>query len=231
MPFTPPERDATFLADWRRVEPLAQAEYITSELQRLAAAGAPVLWHVLTADLEVKQAMALKLLGEQGALVLPGHRWFLRLVDGARPHDRDPQGRPVPEGKRGYVEVVKVGTKGGQLAAAHTLPGAVTAPFTGPNVQAAAARNLDIYVCREIGRDPVELSFHDASVIMQRYGWGVPLKRYWGKRPPSEKDPLGSDGWDSWIVEEVAPATADDLLLDKRQREREAAKAAKKPAA
>ncbi|HEY6017592.1 MAG TPA: hypothetical protein VIU16_12465 [Gaiellaceae bacterium] len=211
-----------WLTDWRRTEPLAQLDYVKGELARLAAAGEPVLTRVLTLPLPVQVHACMVALVDHDAL--PGHRWYVRLVEGAVPHDKDPQGRDLPLAKRGKVEVVKVGTKGGQLRNTSKLPGAVTDAFNGPATQQAAVRGQDIYVCREIGRDPVELSLHDASLVLSRYGYGVPLKRYWNRSPTSP-------GWDAWIIEELAPAVAEDLLLEKRAREREAKGAAKKSAA
>lgn len=228
MSYEPPQ-PIEWMTDWRRVEPMAQREYVKSELVRIAAAGARVLTQVLTLPLEIQQIVALKVLHEDQPLL--GHRWYVRLIDGAVPHDKDPQGRDIRPPKRGHVEVVKVGTKGGQLRDTASLPGSVTAQFNSTAQQALAARGQDIYVYREIGRDPMELPLHDAVVVLGKYGYGVPLKRFWGKRPPSKDEPAGYDGWDAWILEEVTPDEAEDLLQQKRARERDAKAAASKKSA
>jgi hypothetical protein len=222
MPDYDQSKAIDWMTDWRRVEPMAQRDYVRAELARVAAAGGRVLTQVLTLPLEIQQIVAMKVLHEDDPL--PGHRWYVRLMAGAAPHERDPQGRPLPREKRGHVEVVKVGTKGGQLRDTSRLPGAVTARFNSVATQADAARGVDIYVCREIGRDPVELSLHDAVVVLGKYGCGVPLKRFWNRT-------ADGGGWDAWIIEEVPPAEAEDLLLEKRAKERDAAKAARKPSA
>jgi len=208
MAYTPPT-PIEWMTDWRRVEPMAQRAYVKSELERIAAAGAQVLTQVLTLPLQVQTDVALRVLHEEAPL--PGHRWCVRLIEGAQPKLKDPEGRDLPPHERGKVHVVKVGTRGGQLRDAASLPGSVTAEYAGPALQARAARGQDNYVHRRIGHAPVDLSLGDAVVVLGKYGYGVPLKRYWGKRPPSATEPQGFDGWDSWILEEVTPAMLDAL--------------------
>jgi hypothetical protein len=203
-----------WLTDWKRtgVEPFAQREYVKSELQRIAALGAPVLSMVLTAPLEIQTQLAMSLLHERA---LATHRYWLRLIPGAKPPVRDPQGRELQPPERGEILVAKIGTKGGQLNHSSKLPSYVTEEFTGPNVQIAAAQERDIYHYARIGRDAVELSLSDAVLVLRRYGWQIAHPRMIGKSRrvdekgnPSERDAEGRlvQPIDFWLVEEIPPA-------------------------
>jgi hypothetical protein len=197
-----------FLSDWRRlgVEPLAQRDYVKGELLRVASLGAPVLTLALTAALPVQTSLALSILHEEP---LPGHRWMLRLLDGAVPPVRDPQGRMLPPDKAGRVLVAKVGTLGGHLRNTSRLPEAVTAPYSGTAVAARSIQGKDIYRYVELTRDPCELTLTDCVTLLRQYGVGIQPQRYLHRsRLPS--DPRGGPV-DMWMLEEVPPAKLDEL--------------------
>lgn len=203
-----------WLEDWSRtIDPFAQKQYVRSELERIAKAGAPVLSMVLTAPFEIQTQLAMSALHENA---LRGHRYWLRLVPKANPPINDPQGRTLPEEERGKVLVAKVGTKGGQLRQTHKLPGYVTAEFDGPNVQNASDAERDIYEYVRIGHDPIELTLSEAVLVMRRYGWQIAHPRYKGKaKRRNEKGEIvpNLDVYgapvpviDFWMVEEIPPS-------------------------
>jgi hypothetical protein len=219
---SPSYPEVPWLLDWRRtgVDPQAQREYVAQELQRIAAAGAPVLTQVLTAPFELQQLIALSVLHNETPI--PEHRWYLRLREGASPPLKDAQGRDVmPPEDRGKVLVAKTTTLGGRLKHTHTLPDAVTSQWNGPNQQAAAVRGRDIYSYVRIGRTPVAVSLADAICVLNKWGVGIPMLQTYnrnaailvpgpGGTPVPVPDP--SKHQDAWLVEEVPPEAADELL-------------------
>jgi hypothetical protein len=201
-----------WLSDWKRhgVDPLAQRDYVRSELQRVAALGAPVLSMVLLAPFPVQTEMAMSLLME-GAL--SNYRFYFRLVEGKTPPDRDPQGRDVGKDKRGKVLVAKVGTKGGQIGPG--APEAISGQFSGPAVRRAESLGQDIYQYVEIGREPVEIPISKASIVLRQYGYQIRQPQYVGRSKrigddgnPNERDAHGKlvREMDFWLVEEIPPS-------------------------
>ena len=94
-----------------------RARYVVEELKKLLAAGGPVLCPILASlDLELRD-LAIELLHENddgdGGTIYEPRIWAVRLVKGAKPPTIDPQGRPIPEDKKGKVLVVKTGNLGG----------------------------------------------------------------------------------------------------------------------
>jgi hypothetical protein len=194
VPVTP----VPWLQDWARtgVELLAQRDYVARELARIAEAGAAVLTQVLTLPLEMQQHLALSVLHEEG---LGGHRpaWRVKLVAGARPPARDPQGRPLPEEDVGKVLVAKLGTRGGGLRQTDKLPDAVTGRFGGRGVQAASHAGEDIYRYVRIGAEPVELQLDEAILVLRQFGHGVQTQRYLNRKDPARMI-------DQWLLEELS---------------------------
>jgi hypothetical protein len=207
-----------WLTDWKREAtgtPHAQREYVKRELKRIAEAGAPVLSMILSAPFEIQTHLALSLLHQRA---LGSHRFYFRLVPGAKPPPRDPQGRELDDSERGKVLVAKVGTKGGQLHGSHNLPGVVTDEFTGPAVQNTAHNGEDIYEYVRIGREPVAIdNINDAVVMMRRYGFRLAQPRYKGKaKKRNDKGEIVVDRdvygeavpeIDFWMVEEIPPSS------------------------
>jgi hypothetical protein len=191
-----------WLEDWRRngVDPLSQRNYVKAELERIIAAGAPVMSMVLTAPLSEQTQLALSILSNGE---VPCRFWF-RLVPKASPPIQDPQGRVLPEEKQGRVLVAKVGTKGGQIQQSHKQPDAVTSEFSASSLQRAAAMNRDIYQYVELTHDKVtEVPFAKASVLLNQYGYQIRQPRYHGRGTPRQID--------FWLVEEVpAPFVNND---------------------
>lgn len=184
------EEHEVFMARWGTTPREARADYAELEVLRMAAEGRCVLTEVITAPLEEQQRAGKQAMRRAGIDTVS-----LRLVPGAQLPKTDPNGRELPDGKRGKVLVAKVGT-----LAPHpkeSTPEEQDA-FKGSSRAARSLRGQPLYRVREIGPDGVTLSIDDAEVILRAYGKGVRSQRW--------LDPANKSG-DRHLVEEV-PAAA-----------------------
>lgn len=194
-----------WLTDWRRtsVDPIAQRQYISEEIARIAALGAPVLTQVMSAPLEVQTVLALSILNSDTPI--PEHRFLLRVVPGSKLPDRDPQGRELSAADKGKVLVCKIGTKGGQLNQSSLMPEAIVGAYSGPAVQRASTLGQDIYQYVRLTTKPLDVPVGRAAVIMRAYGNLIAMPRY---RNRGKRDANGNEiaPLDFWLVEEIPPA-------------------------
>lgn len=139
--------------------------YVTSELARLRDEGQLSLLAILGCGVDGADSIALEILSQGGtdetgvALVDGGvYTPVLRLVDKARAPESDPQGRRLPEGKRGKVLVVKVGQK----------------PIVdGTTRELLQKRSRDIYDTIEISAKPRPFLLRHAALAMRQWGVGL----------------------------------------------------------
>ena len=197
---------------WSSVEhssDAAQRLYVAEELRRLEREGAPLLTVALTQLDDRVRHLAVTLLRNnddgEGKPIYASRPWTLRLVDGETPPDRDAQGRLLPSDKRGKVLKTKVGNLGGNLgrqADAHEVT-----RWSGVNRQARDRAGGDLYVYREVTREPQPFTFDDAVAILSKWGIGVAARQYaratsW--RPGGDFDE-STKGQCNWLVEECTP--------------------------
>ena len=139
--------------------------YVVAELARLRDEGQLSLLAILGCGVDGADSLALEILADgdsdaEGQSLVDGGVYapVLKLVDKARPPESDPQGRRLPDAKRGKVLVVKVGQK--------QLP-------TGTERDLLAKRGRDIYDTVEIGPKPRPYLLRHAAIAMRQLGKGL----------------------------------------------------------
>lgn len=197
---------------WSSVEhssDAAQRLYVAEELRRLEREGAPLLTVALTQLDDRVRHLAVTLLRNnddgEGKPIYASRPWTLRLVDGETPPDRDAQGRLLPSDKRGKVLKTKVGNLGGNLG--RQADAREVTRWSGVNRQARDRAGGDLYVYREVTREPQPFTFDDAVAILSKWGIGVAARQYaratsW--RPGGDFDE-STKGQCNWLVEECTP--------------------------
>ncbi len=201
-----------WLDDYGRagVDPLAQREYVARELRRIAAAGAAVLSHALSAPLDVQQHLAVSVLSTDDEW--RDFRPHLRIVPGYELKGRflrNAEAQNLPPEKAGKVLRAKLGNKGGRVSGT-MLPESVTAGNRPEALRRNEMLGKENYLYRDIGYEPVAVPVSEAVLILRQYGHGLREQRYQDK-----------GAVDYWIVEEVPPHAVDRC----RDEARAAAKA------
>lgn len=197
----------TFAPDWLLYEHRdlpEQRAYLASELRRLDREGQPIIPTILALLDDWAQQLALGLVtsnaDQEGVPILRPRVWMLRLVKGAKPPDRDPQGRLVSEKDRGEVLLAKVGNLGGALGAEADVREIGEWSSVGRTRRVRTGR--DIYRLVRITREGTPVSLSDALAVLRQWGVGVQLREF-----RSRSDRPGEPGEQSnWLVEEVPPA-------------------------
>lgn len=197
---------------WPNVEHLSDAArrlYVADELRRLDALGAPLLTVALAQADEAVKHLAVTLLrsnddGEGKPIYGYGRQWTLKLVDDEAPPDRDAQGRQLPVELRGKVLRTKAGNLGGSTPS--QADAREVEKWSGRNRLARERSGGDLYVYRDVTRQPTPFTIDDAVLILSRWGVGVSARQYdrgaaW--KPGSEGE--GQKGQCRWLVEEIAP--------------------------
>ena len=198
---------------WATVEHLGDQQrraYVAEELRRLDADGAPLLTVALAQADDAVRHLAVTALrdnadGEGRAIYDHARQWMLALVEGETPPDRDAQGRLLPSDKRGKVLKTKVGNLGGNLG--RQADAREVTRWSGVNRQARDRAGGDLYVYREVTREPQPFTFDDAVAILSKWGIGVAARQYaratsW--RPGGDFDE-STKGQCNWLVEECTP--------------------------
>lgn len=204
----------TAFAEWARYEGRPDAErraYVSEELRRLDAMGAPVLTVVVACLDERNQQVAIERLrqnddGEGNPILSHRAGWHLRLVANAEPPRRDPQGREIDESIAGKTLVAKVGVLGNQLG-----PEADAREIQQWGAESRDARDRqgrDLYRCVKINREGITLDIGDAVTVLRQWGYGVAKRQR--RRPEGWRQGTRDDstGQVNWLVEEVNPRAA-----------------------
>ncbi len=202
----PPEQ-IEWLRGWdRQVDAARQESYVRSELDRLAAGGAPLLTASLNTPLPDQQDIALRVLRELRQTV------FLRLRPGAVPPIRDPQGRELKDPDRGKVLVAKVGVVGNvhpsQIKAADDS--GKSREWLSSSRAALARTKVGLYNTKRVTSQPQPFLIDDAITIMRAWGVGMREQQVRSGAPlrPKMQDGINVnegllDEQDCWLVEEV----------------------------
>jgi hypothetical protein len=178
-------QDEVFLSRWGTTAREARPDYVEAEVQRVIDSGGRVLTESITAPLADQQDAALRAMR---ALSVTTVR--LRLVPNASPPHCDPNGRELPEEKRGKVLAAKVGT----ISPTKDDSPEYQNQFTGTAREARLQRGQPIYRAKEITRDGIDLPIEEAMVVLRQWGRGVHTTRWADMRAKTG---------DRWIVEEV----------------------------
>lgn len=158
--------------------------YVVSELRKILAAGQPLLTTILRCPDDDARSHALHLLkenaDEEGNPVLDDQVTAvrLRLHPDAKPPERDPQNRGLPEAKRGKVLVAKIGNKGGRLPP--DASGKQIAQFSGQRRNTLVNGGADLYETAEITREWKSYGLRNATLILKTWGIGVQSQRALG---------------------------------------------------
>lgn len=194
-----------FCEDFQTTLKAERTAYVASELRRIDAEGLPVLRTVLSCPDDDAQALATMLLHDNaddaGEEILSPRAWRLRLVKDAVPPPTDPQGRRLPEGRRGKVLVVKVGNKGGRLPEGATAT--QTDAFSGPRRGITVRAGRDLYELAEVTHAAKPYSLRNAILILRQWGFAVAPDRA-RVEPDRDNNPVVVQV--NWIVEEVLDA-------------------------
>lgn len=180
-PFTSLDIQPPLLVEWSKFPAYGDRQreerihYVQRELERAQANGISPLFAAITLPLASQQDDAFAALQNMGLSTVT-----LRLVQGCTVPHTDPQGRQVPESKRGKVLFAKVGN---------------SSHASGPLRSQAALREQPIYNYREIGPRPVALPLDQAISVMRTWGYGVRPKRVQRKDGPPRRD--------EWLVVHV----------------------------
>lgn len=150
--------------------------YVAKEVRRVARESPTrILLAVLACTDALSQMIALEFLSkgtdDDGEQVIEPRVWYLRLVDGARPPETDPQGRRLPPTKAGSVLVAKLGNKGGNIP--NNAPPERLARWNGPERAALGNARRDLYETVEIGAEPKAFALPVAVKLLRRYGAGL----------------------------------------------------------
>lgn len=211
-------------------EPGEQEAYVISELRRLRAEGKPLIRAMLNCAEPWAQHLANRFLREgvdtNGDPVFEdGERFdtvYLRLVPPealdwedpdtgeteravAVPPRRDPQGRPVqPRDKAGKVLIAKVGNLGGNLDPKNDDATKAARAFGGDKRSVNDRTGRNLYITREVTREPRPFTFREAVTILRQWGYGVGdvVFRSVRKRADSKGNPVR--GQCNWLVEEIS---------------------------
>lgn len=159
----------------------ARDAYVAAELRKIVADGAPLLTSILRCPDDDAKSRALSLLRDNATEM--GERVFesaptafrLRLAEDATPPEKDPQGRRLPEAKRGNTLVVKLGNKGGRLS--DKADPRLVAQFSGTRRQLLVGGGADLYEQAEVTRTPKAFSQRDATLILKTWGLGVQIEK------------------------------------------------------
>ncbi len=202
-----PPQFGDWLPEWDRfMAGNSQAGYVANQLRALRDSGEHRL---LTAALMLPFPEQIDLATR--ALRESGYRPWLRLRDGATPHPRDPQGRPLPREKAGKVLVAKVGVRGQMDPSELSARNDETRMYSGPARSALARTAQGLYVTTEITSTPTQHTLADATVILRQWGVGF------GTRAVTR------GGQEIWLVEEVPdPALAPPAPTHTEPRKRAA---------
>lgn len=159
----------------------ARDAYVAAELRKIVADGAPLLTSILRCPDDDAKSKALELLRDNATEM--GERVFeaaptsyrLRLAEDAKPPEKDPQGRRLPEHKRGNTLVVKLGNKGGRLG--EKADKRLIEQFSGTRRQLLVGGGADLYEMAEVTRTPKAFAQRDAVLILKTWGVGVQTER------------------------------------------------------
>lgn len=127
-------------------------EHIRRELARVETEGVCPLFAALTVPLGTQVDACVEALEQSAGTV------WLRLVEGAQPPDRDPQGRPLPEALRGKILRAKLGNIGHADATVR---------------QTTSQQNQPVIRTVDIGHAPVPVSFREAILVLRQWGYRV----------------------------------------------------------
>lgn len=203
-----------FCAEWHRYAGQPDAvrrSYVSEELRRLDALGAPLLTVVVAhlTDDRVQQTALERIEHNddgEGRPIFEPREWRLRLVEGGKPPLSDAQGRPLSEADAGKVLLAKVGVLGGQLG---TEADPQEIRQWGADAREGRDRmGRDLYRYVRITRAGTSLSLADAIAVLRQWGVGVAKRQ---RRRSSEWRPGQRDdgtGQLNWLVEEVVPQRA-----------------------
>lgn len=178
-------QDEVFLSRWGTTARESRSDYVEAEVQRVIESGGRVLTEAITAPIAEQQDAALRAMRAMSVSTIR-----LRLVERATPPHCDPNGRELPEEKRGKVLAAKVGT----ITPTREDPPEYQNAFTGTAREARSQRGQPLYRFREITREGVELPIEEAIVVLRQWGKGVHTTRWADMRAKTG---------DRWLVEEV----------------------------
>lgn len=200
-----------FCTDWHRYRNRPETEarlYVADEIRRLDGEGKPLLTVLLQCTEDVCQQIALEILHTnndgKGKRVFKQRLWTLRLVKDAVPPHSDPQGRLLPDEKRGKVLVAKTGNLGGELPPDRTVE--QHGEWEGQKRDTASRTGREIYRTVEITREGETLTIDEALTVLRQWGVGIQQRQYRrpaGWRPRAENS--DERGQCQWLVEEVPP--------------------------
>lgn len=175
----------------------ARQEYLAGELNRLADSGQQILKAVLSRageTLAIDESLHLLGRGQtnNGTQCPRLTTVALRLVEGAKPPTKDPNGNPIKSAFVGKVLVAKVGNVGGDSPTLTTLRGTDAQR----RQQLQAERRL--YRTVAITQEGNALPLNEAVVVLRAWGVGVAkqIRR-------SLRDGADTQAQDTWLVEEV----------------------------
>lgn len=183
-----------FLNNWDRHKTFQQKrEFAIQEISRLIDEKRPVLTSVLSSGLEDQVDICLTILNQNE--VPHVFEWKVKLVDGCTPLEYDPDGKPLPQEKRGKVMIVKVGTVGhfGPTADTSKMSSAETERYGAKGLQHLLNRGYKSYKGVEIGFEPKKLQSIDHAIsVLRKFGKGVVMPRFMKRL-----------NRDMWMVEEL----------------------------
>lgn len=165
---------------------LRRSDHIERELDRIEAEGVSPVYAALTLPLaaQVDEAVAV--------LVQSNRTVWLRLVEGAVPPERDPQGRVLEAAAQGKVLRVKIGNinRGGMGASVRDT---------------LHKQNRPLFRTADVTAQPRAFSVHDAVLILRQWGYRV---------RPSPTRASVSGPQDAWLVVDVKDGSGGIYQLD-----------------
>lgn len=195
-----------WLSDWdRQIEPAKQRQYILNEMYRLQELGVPLLTKALLAPFIEQTDLAVSCLHEMG------YTPYLRLKEGQRPPERDPDARLLPPADKGKVLLAKVGVVG--QTDDGRQPASEDDPFNSGTGRVARARlNRPNTKTARVTREPMPYPLKDAKVILQQWGFHVvpPVRA----RDIDEATGKSKLPFDKALVEEVRMDVAQPTTTD-----------------
>lgn len=154
----------------------ARRTYVAQEVRRVAKESpTKILLAILACSDVHSQVLGIEFLtrgvDDDGEQVIEPRVWYLRLADGAKPPETDPQGRRLAPNKAGSVLVAKLGNKGGNIP--NNSPMERLQRFNGPERSALGNARRDLYETVEIGTEPKAFQLSVAVKLLRRYGVGI----------------------------------------------------------
>ena len=192
-----------FCVDWQKADrtPIALQRYVAREIARAQEDGQPLLLSILRTRNDEIITLAGILLTEgtttAGDVVKAPPAYTLKLRDDPSLvlEPCDPDGRAMPEDERKLV--VKVGNRGGNVRPNRDNSSEAQAFDSRMRLQWEMSGESK-YITADVTTDPAVYSYHDASVILARYGVGVQRQLKQEKRFNGRVYYV-----DQWLVEEL----------------------------